>query len=373
MIARSLIKIIMLAANLVVVAGFFAAILGSHISPATIVLPAYFTLTFPLFIVLNVFFVVFWLIARKFWVLLSLITLFTGAKSINAVFPIHFGKTKTENTQNSDNKTIKILSYNTMMNGKVERHNPPKKINPVIEYILNSDADIICIQEFFVMKDNYYLTQKDINKLFKAYPYKHIQFDFDNDDRKTGLATFSKYPIIKKEEIKYKSRFNASQFSDIVIENDTIRIINNHLESNRFTGNDLLLAHELKNDFDTDKLTETTKYLSNKLGIAYRTRARQAVAVRNVIDNTRHRVIVCSDMNDVPISYAYTKIKGNLQDAYTIQGNGFGWTFNSSIYKVRIDYIFADSTFKVSNFKLGKIRASDHYPIECELEIKKIH
>lgn len=371
MIARSLIKLIMLAANLIVVVAFFIALSGSHISPATAILPAYFTLAFPVIVAMNVFFVLFWLVARKIWILLSLVTLFSGAKSINALFPIHFGKTKIENMDNSHAKKIKILSYNTMMNGKVDKHKPPKKINRVIEFILNSDADIICLQEYFVMKDPYYLTQKDINKLFKAYPYKHIQFDFDNQNRKTGLATFSKFPIIKREEIKFKSRFNASMFSDIKIDNDTIRVINNHLESNRFTGNDMQLAYKLKNNFGPDQLTETTKYVSNKLGVAYRSRSRQAVAVRKVIDNTNHRVLVCSDMNDVPISYTYTKIKGNLQDAFTLQGNGFGWTFNSSIYKIRIDYIFADSSFKVSNFKIGKLRVSDHYPITCELQIKQ--
>jgi len=52
----------------------------------------------------------------------------------------------------------------------------------------------------------------------------------------------------------------------------------------------------------------------------------------------------------VPNSYSYTTIKGDLKDAFVNYGNGFGWTFNSSIYKLRLDYVFYDQNFEVNDF-----------------------
>jgi len=39
-------------------------------------------------------------------------------------------------------------------------------------------------------------------------------------------------------------------YSDIVVNEDTIRVINNHLESNWILGNDLLLPEQLEADFN---------------------------------------------------------------------------------------------------------------------------
>ena len=253
--------------------------------------------------------------------------------------------------------------------GDLKKHLPSNP-NDVIQYLLSTKADIICLQEYFVSDNPDQLTQSDIDSLFKNYPYRYVKFDSKNYDGKTGLATFSKYPIIKNEVIKYKSIFNASVYSDIVVNNDTIRIINNHLESNWILGNDLLLPEQLEANFNLKKLIYTTKHFSNKLAIANPIRANQADSIRKIIKSTSYKLIVCGDFNDVPNSYSYSTIKGDLKDAFVNYGNGFGWTFNSSIYKLRLDYIFYDDHFEVKDFQIGKTYSSDHFPIKCVLSIK---
>ena len=81
-------------------------------------------------------------------------------------------------------------------------------------------------------------------------------------------------------------------------------------------------------------------------------------------------MIVCGDFNDLPISYSYTKIKGDLKDAFVNCGTGFGWTFNSSIYKLRLDYVFYDPDFEVKDFQIGKTYSSDHFPVRCVLKME---
>lgn len=365
MLRKTIQSYILLTLNILCVLAIFLSLLGSVLSPAIFTFTIYFTLAFPLIVVLNIFFVIFWAFFRKWYFLLSLIGLLVSAHQILTIFPIHIGR----NNSVISSKSLVLVSYNSMMNGNVKKHLPGNP-NGVIKYLLSTKADIICIQEYYVRKDKKYLTPDDVTRFFKDYPYKYIKFDSDHYDSITGLATFSKYPIIKNERIKYKSVFNASIYSDIVINKDTVRVFNNHLESNRFMGNDLHIASELESDFNTEKLIHTSSDFSHKLGIAYPIRANQADSVLKTIKSTRYRIIVCGDFNDVPISYSYTTIKNKLNDAYVNCGTGFGWSYNSSIYKLRLDHIFYDDHFEVQNFEIGTEKSSDHFPVKCTLIIK---
>jgi len=365
MLKKQLINNTLLLLNIFSVIAIFLSLIGSVVSPVIFSFPIYFSLGFPIIVGLNLLFCLIWLVLRKWYFLISLITLVLSYSQISTLYPVHL----TNNNQNTNHKSLVIVSYNTMANGQTQKHlvsNP----NKVIEYLLSTNADIICIQEYYVNKDKAFLTPHDVDSLFKNYQYQYLKFDCDNYDFMTGLATFSKYPIVRNERIKYESIFNASIYSDIVVGKDTIRVFNNHLESNRFTGNDLLLAKQLEQNFASKELINTTKYFSQKLGIAYPVRARQADNVAEIIKLTRYKTIVCGDFNDVPISYSYTTIKGNLNDAYAKFGTGFGSTYHTSLYKLRLDYIFYDDNFKVTDFQIGTVTASDHFPIKCRLELK---
>ena len=65
--------------------------------------------------------------------------------------------------------------------------------NPILSYLADSEADIICLQEYNSTKNKKYLTDEDIRKALKAYPYRSIH----NPERGgSQLACFSKFPIL---------------------------------------------------------------------------------------------------------------------------------------------------------------------------------
>lgn len=370
MLGKTIVKWVMMASNIVAALFMLMTLLGSVLSPDKLILPAYFAMGFPIVIFANIAFVVFWLLARKWFFLLSLSLLIFSASEINNTFPVHFGKTDMPQM----NHPIRILTYNTRINGYIKKHTR-RNPNKVIQYILDSDADIVCMQEFTVSKNKEYLTEKDIFRIFKKYPYKHIQYkqkSIANSDL-TGVATFSKYPILNKQLIHYPSLYNVSIFSDINIHGKIIRLVNNHLESNRLTEQDKNMPLKLKNNFDTKNLTGITLNFSHKLGVAYKLRSVQAEAVAKTIASSPYKVIECGDLNDVPSSYAYTTVKGKLKDAFAETGTGFGWTFNERFYHFRIDYVFYDSSaFTPVLYKTDKVNYSDHYPVLCTLNINDI-
>ena len=367
MFGKTIVKWFMLASNIVAAFLMLITLLGSVLSPEILILPAYFALGFPIILVVNVAFVIFWMLVRKWTFLLSLSLLLFSATQIKDTFPVHIGKT--ENVI-STVQPVHILSYNMMMSGKLKKHTK-KHPNKVIQYILDSDADIVCLQEFMVSFKDEYITHTDMLRIFKKYPYKHICYSHKQVSKIIGIATFSKFPIINKQRIYYPSYANLSIYSDIKLNGTTIRVVNNHLESNRLTEDDKAMPIRLKDNFDAENLTGMTLQFSRKLEVAYKMRASQADIVAKVIASSPYKVLVCGDFNDVPVSYAYTKVKGDLKDAFSETGNGFGWTFNQRFYGFRIDYVLYDSmAFKPVKFYEDKVNYSDHYPVLCDMIVK---
>lgn len=366
MFGKTILKWAMLGLNLAAVFCVLMTLSGSVISPVKILLPAYFALIFPWIIILNVGFTLFWLILRKWYFLFSLSTLIISSIQVNETIPIHFGKMVSE----SANHSIGILTYNTMMLGKMEK-NTRKNPNKVIQYVLAKNADIVCLQEFMVNRNKKYLTHSDAMKAFSNYKYKDICYVREERSKIYGIATLSKFPIINRQRIYYDSYANASIYTDILVDGDTLRIFNNHLESNRLTEGEKTISTNLKDNLTSDNITGLTLHFTHKLGLAYKLRAAQADIVSQEIQDSPYKTIVCGDFNDVPASYVYTKMKGSLSDAFEETGTGIGWTYYPGIYKFRIDYILYDSTnFKPIKYVSDKVNFSDHYPVYCQLQIK---
>lgn len=366
MFGKLIIKWVMFTANILAVILLLLSYIGSVVSPEIIIYPAYLTLVFPLLLVINVFFVLFWLFARKWAFLFSLSVIFLCAAQVKDNYAVHV-ESKVEQPKG---KVVSVLTYNTRMSGKLVKHTK-KHPNPVMQYILDTDADIVCLQEFMVSNKEEYITHDDMLRIFKKYPYKHIEYKLKLKSRSIGIATFSKYPIIKKQNINYPSFANLSIYSDIQIDGKVVRLFNNHLESNRITENDKAMPIKLKDKFDAENLTDLTLHFSKKLGSAYVLRAVQADVVSKAIDTSPYKVIVCGDFNDVPGSYAYSTVKGKLKDAFTQSSNGFGWTYYQRFYGFRIDYVLYDeASFRTVNYKMDKVNYSDHYPVYCKLSMQ---
>ena len=95
-------------------------------------------LTFPIFLVINFCFLVFWLIVRYRLALVPLLGFLLCYLQIRTYMPINM-----EPSGQPEN-SIKLLSYNIMSFGNMKKENGQ---NPILNYIKNSKADIVCMQE----------------------------------------------------------------------------------------------------------------------------------------------------------------------------------------------------------------------------------
>ncbi len=341
------------------------------VSPEKSEILAYLGLGFPLLLIINIIPLIFWILLFKWkFALVNVIVLLCSWGAISTYYPLH-GR-----TSKVPNDCIKILSYNVQ--GFKWKKGAEARKNPIFDYILDTDADIVCLQEYIAhyKKDkpnDGIITEKEVNQILNKYPYHSIKRFGENATPYTfGVACYSKYPIEKITHIPTYSTFNGSVMYEIEVNGKRITLINNHLESNKLTTNDKQLYKDFVESRDTKMLNEVTANISERLGTAYKLRAVQADTIASVIKRQEGRtdaIIVCGDFNDTPISYAYHKIKGDLIDSFAETGKGQGITYNENKFWFRIDYIMHSKNVKSYNCTVDKVKLSDHYPIWTYLQL----
>lgn len=356
--------------NIIVVLLLFFSVLAWWISPVKTNLFAYLGLGFVFILIANILFVVFWLVFLKWrYALVSLVSLLLCSSPVLTYFPIH------RKAKNVPEESVKVLSYNirgfSWYNYKKETQ------NPILSYIKESDADIICLQEFLLIENSKSITRKKVERAFKDYPYRsyvRLKSIYNSDKFLYGLACFSKYPILSTTQVPIESRDNAgSVVYKIKVGDKVISVFNNHLESNRLTSEDRKLYENLfsANTNDRPSIDDIALNLRTKLGSAYVKRAVQADTLRAWIKRQESDgVIVCGDFNDTPISYTYKTVKGDLQDSFANTGFGAGITYNENHFWFRIDYILHSSNIKSYNCTVDKVMYSDHYPVFTYLKLE---
>ncbi|MEO6219124.1 MAG: endonuclease/exonuclease/phosphatase family protein [Ginsengibacter sp.] len=324
-------------------------------------------LIFPLIFFGLVLFILIWAFAKSKWFWVSFIVLLLGIQQILAVFGFHFPEgfngTKSENT-------LRVLQWNVT---NWDQNNEEKKGKESSQLLMlglvkEQNADVLCFQEFFEPLHTKYF-QKNIRQIVKlGYPYYYFVSSVTfKHDFKTGVAIFSKYPIIDSAKFDFGEDSFAEHliYTDIKIKDKIVRVITIHLQSVRFGPDDYQSINELKNRDEAGLKDSRTIVAKLKKGYTYR--YSQAEIVRKQIEASPYPVILCGDFNDVPNSNTYFTVKGKLQDAFLKKGFFIGRTFRFISPTLRIDYIFADKKFTIEQYQRIRVPYSDHYPVEADL------
>jgi len=323
----------------------FSGTLQPQNNPKLSVLPLIFTYL----AVANILFAIAWLLIRKKYALISVAALLICITDIRATFPINI-------PSNAPQGSIKVMTFNIANNNK-------SKTPEFVEYINKINPDILCLQE---CNTHNQLMEDTIIK--QLYPY--ITY---NDTRVSTIALFSKFPIVKNENIEYESKGNSSSAYNIVINGDTALIINNHLQSYLFAKNEIDEYKSITGK--TTSLSDRekgTKDVVSKIIAANKQRGPQVEAVCNYMEkNFRRYTIVMGDFNEPPTSYAHYMLTKKLKDTFTRAGNGFGFTYSRNKIHYRIDNILCSKDIIPYETEVDKsCQLSDHYPVICYLKLE---
>jgi endonuclease/exonuclease/phosphatase family metal-dependent hydrolase len=345
---------VFLAVNIFFAFTLLVSYLAVHISPGDFALPAFFGLAYPYLLLINIIIVIIWIALLRLEAFISIIVIIIG---IN-----HFSNyIKLRKPAGDKSNTFKVLSYNVRLFNFYETKNGVYSINKVIDFIKTQKPDIICLQEFFILGNPSLEEDEMIRGLGGKYN-SHMKLLKIGKNRYYGIVTFSKFPIVSKGEIVHNNSSSLSIYSDIIIQNDTFRIFNNHLQSFMLKSMNKSFLEEMSRSENKETMDEV-KDLSSSLRKGFAKRSLQAQMVKSYINKSPYHVIVAGDFNDTPVSYAYRKIRKGLNDSFVTSGYGAGFTYKGNYPANRIDYILYDDHLSNTYFEIKKVRYSDHYPI----------
>ncbi|MBO7502081.1 MAG: endonuclease/exonuclease/phosphatase family protein [Paludibacteraceae bacterium] len=282
--------------------------------------------------------------------------LLVGAALLVVSHRCAYPKSPIEKGEQPIRQILTILTYNTHRMGTFLK---PEK-NAVIQYLKTVDADILCLQEVEVYNEDQYLTESELMHVFCQYPYHYVDFRVRNRRRNFGHVIFSRYPLLNRHRVEYSSRSNSSLVTDVVVNEDTLRLISNHLESTRIEQRDI------DSVFYTYSLSHGD--LETKLKNSSSLRRNQAKAVRKEIKQSPFPVVVVGDFNAVPWSYTYLMIRGTLKDCFLHCSNlHLGRTMDYLHLPLRIDYVLCSSSLTPWNFTIEQPQGSDHFPVKATI------
>lgn len=290
--------------------------------------------------------------------LIPLIALLPSLVFIGRFFQFHSG------AEDPDGTMVKMVSYNVGLfqqgrkSGMKGEEGEAACMDSVVRFLQRSDADIICLQEINidVGKD----VAKELKEKFPGYNTSY--YVFVNDDRSYGNVTLSKFPIRNKGKIEFDQSSNLAIYSDIEINDETVRVYNCHLQSYNIS-----LAGLIK-DFGRD--SALVKDTEEKMKRSIKIRPEQVEKVMTDIEECPTEAIVAGDLNDSPMSYTYFRLNKGRQDLFVEAGKGFGATYSYLWPMLRIDYVLIPDHYGAVSYSVPKIKFSDHYPVVTRFNVK---
>ena len=340
------ISMMFLVAQCVIATFTIVALFGGDVNPVGHSARAMLVYVLPILIALNIVLLIYWLIRRKWiYAIIPVITIACCIPYIGTL--IQFGSVD----KNAEaEKGLKIATYNVAMFG---RETSGFLAQDILAQIRRHKVDVLCLQEY-----NENSGDKKNSESYKEYfPYMAVG--------RSDMVIFSRYPIKGSKTLLFDDTNNSAMWADIDVKGQDIRVFNVHLQT---TGINRTL-HKASKLQATNPYADYSKTNSRVLNAIFGNymlgmmfRAGQAVTVANEKRSSEKPCILCGDFNDVPYSFVYNTILGNMVDGFKECGAGWMYTFRGR-KAVRIDYIFHDTFFKGLTYYKEDLTTSDHLPV----------
>lgn len=334
----------MLVITILVTAFILMGIFGGYANPATNTALALTVFALPLFILADVVLLLFWLIRRRWhWAAIPGVTLLCCVPYIGTIYQLGLFRSTGEGKSGLNVATYNVAMFGREMNGY--------KSGDILTMMKNNEVDILCMQEY----------QEESGDMRNSDRY--LKYFSSMAKGRPDMVIFSRrYPIVESQIIEFGNTKNSAMWADIDVNGRRLRVFNVHLET---TGVNSAL-HQANKQESKGQLVERSALLRAIYGGYTRgmaIRAGQADVVAAEIEKSPYPVILCGDFNDVPYSYVYRKMKGDLVDGFKESGEGFMYTMRDGKKRVRIDYIFHNEEMDSYNYRTMSVTYSDHLPV----------
>ncbi|MGY3053939.1 endonuclease/exonuclease/phosphatase family metal-dependent hydrolase [Pedobacter sp. UYEF25] len=341
--------------------GIFAGV----VDPRGFPLFAFFGLAFPYVLLFNILFLVWWFIGKKYiFGLLTLLVIVSGYRPIIATFSFSGNRGNAVKVPNS----IRVLTYNVHNFQPFEGNKSEKIKEKILKIVKDQNPDVVCFQEFYTRFKGKYDLIDSLKTQLNAKNFYFVESE-RNKYEATGLATFSKYPIVAQGEIPFVTglKGNMSIYTDLSIDGKLLRVYNVHFQSISFQPQDYEYLDQIK---DMKTQVRPSKRILRMLKKAFEKRSSQVDIMKKEMADCKTPYLIAGDFNDTPASYVVTQITKGLNNAFVEKGAGLGKTYNGKFPNFQIDYIATSKDLNVLNYNIIEAKLSDHFPVRSDLRFK---
>lgn len=365
---------ILLLLNVAAAWALLLAYLAARYSPADFSLLAFFGLGYPVILLINIVFAIYWGVLLRPQFFLSFVCIAIGFRTFDNFYHIRILSNRKAEAKMAaaPDSVYKVMSYNVRLFDLYNWSNNTQTRNNMFSLLQEESPDIVCFQEFYYEDSNEFNSLDTMVSFMKA---KNIHVEVNTTVKKKnhfGIATFTTFPIINKGSIIFShTSANRCLYTDMLINTDTVRVYNVHLQSIQFRKEDIAFLKNLTEEDgkkDVDEL-EGASTLMARMKKAYSRRAWQAEVISSHIRNCPYKVVVCGDFNDTPTSYTYNTMTKGLYDAFKVSSSGIGRTYIGRFPSFRIDYILHSKDIQSADFEVVPRELSDHYPVTCSIKV----
>ncbi len=323
--------------------------------------------TMPLVMLAAPLVVIAWLVLRPglHWLWLPLLAALLSLKPLGATFALNI-------STEEGSQQFRVMSFNAAL------FNPYRpstlksnqgSFRSFNNYLRSSPApDILCIQEFYHGSHSADEITADSILTLGEYSYFYTNPVYNRDyDGLIGVITFSKHPIVASGKLDLGDpRFHNAHWNDIAIDGDTVRVFNVQLRSMSIRWKPLSVS-TMFSDLGYNALT-----IYRKLHRGHILRVSEMDRIAEALAASPYPAIICADLNALPYSHTYQRLKDKHLNAFEEKGSGFGFTYRHFPWFIRIDNQFYDPELRLEYFHTRKeINVSDHYPIEAGYVLRK--
>lgn len=324
----------------------FVGLFGGDSSPVGNAASAMLVYALPLLILANLLLLVYWLVRRRWiWAAVPVLTVACCIPYIGTVFQL-----RPMQSENDARPGLKIATYNV---ARFKQETSGFMAIDILSEMKKQHVDVFCMQEYSDERGD----RRNSESYKDYFPYMAMG--------KSDMVIYSRFPIVGSGVISFdelSETNNSAMWANVNIDGKIIRVFNVHLQT---TGVNRTLHQAAKVSMQGKSL-DNNRLLRAIYG-NYTTGMNIRAGQARIVANERQKqpdlpTVLCGDFNDIPYSYVYNVMLGDMVDGFKECGSGWMHTYRGG-KSFRIDYIFHDKSLEGITYYTTGLTYSDHYPV----------